>query len=456
MKLSLTDFRAFAATGMLDVRPMTFLVGENSSGKTSFLAALNYIWQLRGRSLFSPSFNRPPFDLGTFEEIVHRAKGKGKPECFRLELAQKIKPPRRPHNAMLTPRLIEGPARDAKLTLIFESDFGESFISKVMFEYENYMLSIDVKHRFKAILSDKNNNEYIYDIEDDRSPFRYAMSAARLETIGLFDAVFWLRRMYLFGDNASPKNDGNAKDEALSLVLDAFEWMIDSLPIRTFASAPVRSNPSRVYTFSDQSRSPDGAHVPQTLIKIKESDERRWTNIKKGLERFGKASGMFNEINVQKYRSSGSSPFQINIVRNGKRSNIVDVGYGVSQALPILIDLIEGPRQSGFLFQQPEVHLHPQAQAALGSFFVEHLAQSPGSTIVAETHSDYLIDRIRVCVMQKKIKSSDVSILYFESIGGGANVHQISVDNEGNIVNTPENYRDFFVKEQMKLLGLEN
>jgi predicted ATP-dependent endonuclease of OLD family len=75
MRLSLTDFRAFASTGALEVRPLTFLVGENSSGKTSFLAALSYVWRFQERML-SASFNLPPFDLGTFDEIVHRVRGR--------------------------------------------------------------------------------------------------------------------------------------------------------------------------------------------------------------------------------------------------------------------------------------------------------------------------------------------------------------------------------------------
>ncbi|WP_397603434.1 AAA family ATPase, partial [Sphingorhabdus sp.] len=89
MKLSLTDFRAFASTGALEVRPLTFLVGENSSGKTSFLAALSYIWRFQERML-SASFNLPPFDLGTFDEIVHRVRGRTRPDTFTLEIENQI------------------------------------------------------------------------------------------------------------------------------------------------------------------------------------------------------------------------------------------------------------------------------------------------------------------------------------------------------------------------------
>src|SRR5881396_1662040 len=77
------------------------------------------------------------------------------------------------------------------------------------------------------------------------------------------------------------------------------------------------------------------------------------------------------------------------------RFNLVDVGYGVSQALPILVDTLQRPAADEvFLLQQPEVHLHPRAQAELGSFFVSQAGKK--RRFVIETHSDYLVDRVRM------------------------------------------------------------
>ena len=70
-----------------------------------------------------------------------------------------------------------------------------------------------------------------------------------------------------------------------------------------------------------------------------------------------------------------------------------------------------------FLLQQPEVHLHPTAQAALGSLFCEIAGRD--RQIIVETHSDYIIDRVRMDVRDKKtnLKPEDVSILFFETDG---------------------------------------
>ena len=96
------------------------------------------------------------------------------------------------------------------------------------------------------------------------------------------------------------------------------------------------------------------------------------------------------------------------------RFNLVDVGYGVSQALPILVDTLQRPAADEvFLLQQPEVHLHPRAQAELGSFFVSQAGKK--RRFVIETHSDYLVDRVRMEIRRGNIRAQDVSLLSFRT-----------------------------------------
>jgi hypothetical protein len=339
----------------------------------------------------------------------------------------------------------------AKLCLTFTSNVGDAVIEKLELNFLDYFLQISVDQKIRVVA--RQGNDFSFDSSEGQEQLQLNQRIGRLEKLDMSDMLFFLRRMVRDRTVSKDEFIGGA-EKVLSVTSMALEQLTQTFPRAIFASAPVRSNPSRVYTPTDQIRSPDGTHTPQTLFKIKESDEARWLRIKNGLEEFGRLSGMFSAINVARYRTSGSSPFQINVTRKGKQSNIVDVGYGVSQALPILTDLIESPPRSGFLFQQPEVHLHPQAQAALGSFFVDYLDRVKGSTIVAETHSDYLIDRVRLCIQRKQIRANDVSILYFESVGTGTQVVQIKIDDEGNMIKVPNGYRDFFVKEQMDLLGL--
>jgi predicted ATPase len=134
--------------------------------------------------------------------------------------------------------------------------------------------------------------------------------------------------------------------------------------------------------------------------------------------------------------------------------NIVDVGYGVSQILPLVVELVRGARDRLYMLQQPEVHLHPRAQAELGSLFGA-LVKAQSKRFLVETHSDYIIDRVRMDVRDKKsIRPEDVMILFFEMHKEGARIHPIEVDAEGNLVNAPPTYRRFFLEEERRFLGV--
>ena len=127
--------------------------------------------------------------------------------------------------------------------------------------------------------------------------------------------------------------------------------------------------------------------------------------------------------------------------------NLMDVGFGISQVLPTLAALFRADGPSMFLLQQPELHLHPSAQAALGSLFCE--TASSGRQLIIETHSDYILDRIRLDVRDRrtKLKPEEVAILYFERDGLDVRIHPIRFDEDGNVRDTPPNYRRFFIDE---------
>ena len=189
-------------------------------------------------------------------------------------------------------------------------------------------------------------------------------------------------------------------------------------------------------------------------------DPNTWTKLKNRLERFGADSGLFDEISIESFgRTGDATPFQIQIRKfggklKGNRRNLIDVGYGVSQTLPIITELLRSDAASVFLLQQPEVHLHPSAQAALGSLFCS--IAGPDRQLVVETHSDYIIDRVRMDVRDGKtdLKPEDVSILYFERGEADVKIHSVRLDEQGNVLDAPEGYRQFFADELTRSIGL--
>jgi len=177
------------------------------------------------------------------------------------------------------------------------------------------------------------------------------------------------------------------------------------------------------------------------------------------LERFGAESGLFSRVAVKQWGRKRSDPIQVMVTNMGRSAssaaNLTDVGYGVSQALPLVVQSVLAAPKSRLLLQQPEVHLHPRAQAALGTLFVDLLASSDKQFVV-ETHSDYILDRVRQEVAQGKVAADDVSILYFEREKNGTRIYPIDVDKAGNIVNAPPSYRSFFLQEEINLFNRAN
>jgi predicted ATPase len=189
------------------------------------------------------------------------------------------------------------------------------------------------------------------------------------------------------------------------------------------------------------------------LAKMFTSDKQRWEQLRESLDSFGKASGLFNDLEVRRIGREESDPFQIKIKVSGPAFNLVDVGYGISQVLPIVVEAVRGRKGGTFLLQQPEVHLHPKAQAELGSFLAT-LAKHDNKRFVIETHSDYLVDRIRMDVRDgKHLSPDDVALLYFERKNGNVEIKRLELDRFGNITNAPAGYRQFFLEEEMRLLG---
>ena len=74
---------------------------------------------------------------------------------------------------------------------------------------------------------------------------------------------------------------------------------------------------------------------------------------------------------MKRFGTDLTAPFELDVVIGGQVLRTINVGYGVSQVLPIIVDLIAGRQGSWYAVQQPEVHLHPKAQAALGDLIYE-------------------------------------------------------------------------------------
>ena len=124
---------------------------------------------------------------------------------------------------------------------------------------------------------------------------------------------------------------------------------------------------------------------------------------------------------------------------------ITEVGFGISQVLPVLVQCFYVSSNSILFFEQPEIHLHPSVQYHLGDLFIEAIsAREKGHDrniqIVVESHSEHLIRRIQRRIAEEVIKPKDVAIYFISLHKGLARIEELQIDLYGNIANWPDSF----------------
>ncbi len=439
MDILIRNFRSFYGQQYrIPIKPFTILVGENSTGKSSLMAAIAAICDTK-RFPLNPGFNVPPFELGAYETIATRNINGRCAESF--ELGFEERDPKSGSHTKLIATYVERKGRAEFLRFSLESDAGEMYVRLD----DGHLLSLSIKAPFKS-----GEKRTLMQLDGRGSvPEFSSMDLRTFIGMRILPAVFdKLQKEVKGGQNVRP---GDA--ERVLRTLSTLTGRITPCQESALAVAPLRSKPRRTYdTFADEYDA-EGAHIPLRLAQVLERQRSsRVQTLRRALCRFGRESGLFDDVEIRRLRGKPSSAFQV-CVRIGRRHvNLVDVGYGVSQSLPIIVQSVLSTQSRTTLFQQPEVHLHPRAQAALGSFFVSLLVKEH-KRFVVETHSDYLIDRVRRDVAVHAVDPGLIGILYFERTSTRCKIHVLTLDRDGNIEGAPPSYRRFFLDEEMQLLS---
>ena len=431
-RITLQNYRCFGSEEQsARLAPLTLLVGPNSTGKTSFLALIRALWDVAFHNAV-PNFRETPFDLGSFDDIVHYAGGRTKPVkefTAGFDFAPEI-------------NQIDG-------NIVFSAAFANLGSSPFPMtrSYSNGSDSITAKE-----IEPGSVMQWITRTDSHEQINQWEHGFPGLTPLGML--IFPSESIYVVGGEDPPPQD-DFDTSGLKRLRDTMRLYRQTVVTRPFSGAPISSRPLRTYDPIRLTHDAEGDYIPSYLANLSRRDSDGWQLLKSRLEKFGKASELFDEISIRSFGKSDGDPFQIQVRKFGKRRkgpwrNLIDVGYGVSQALPVLTELLRPDGPTMFLLQQPEVHLHPQAQAALGTLFCQVAAG--GRQLVIETHSDYIIDRVRMDVRDGTtgLKPEDVSILYFEPGDLAVKIHSIRIDDAGNIKDAPEGYRQFFTDEMMR------
>lgn len=434
------NYRGFSNT-YIPIKDVNFFVGENSTGKTSILSLIKLLdapeFWLR------QDFNTAEVQLGTFRDIVSINSSNDK--FFRIGIIE----------SHLSDRKLEnGETKDNTLAFLMTFVMDEGL--PIIYSYHHIRGNKQTKILFL----------------EQTIKYKISELSPELDEKGIDD---------IFANWVKEKLDDNGKEyvaikgnipfsrkEALGHVGDLIQSISDekelehhtySLILPQFAQklfwiAPIRSKPKRTYDGYKVESSPEGDHIPYLIGKILKQKTFA-KDFSAFVESFGKESGLFDSIKVKRFGKDTDAPFELDVTFNEMPMKISNVGYGVSQALPIVVELFLKSKGYWFAIQQPEVHLHPKAQAAFGDLIFK-MATDEGKKFFIETHSDYMIDRFRLNYRKSEPQSIIKShVLFFERYGNGNQVFPIEILENGNYSDDqPESFRAFFIHEELNLLGL--
>ncbi len=193
--------------------------------------------------------------------------------------------------------------------------------------------------------------------------------------------------------------------------------------------SPLRAHPKRYY-FLDKAKTNifldtlDG----EAIAEILKEDSKLKSNVNLWLKKFNL------HVDVGQLKDIIHS---IVVKQNSLELDLTDVGFGVSQVLPVIIQGFLSKENSITLIEQPEIHLHPTMQADLSDLFIDialpKTKKTPYKYLVVETHSEYLLKRLRRRISEKRIKNDDVAIYYVESQKEetSAVIRRIDIDSKG-------------------------
>ena len=437
VSLRCENFRCFRDTGLLELAPITILVGENNSGKSAIIQALH----LPALTLQSEDpgvclkLLHQDYDYGSFKDLVFQHKG-GESVTLSFGTIAEI--------SMMSGKKLRtnGVQATLHLTYGYLPRRKEIYLVKFVIEdAEGERLSIHPDKYSGSMKVSMRNHE-------DKAAYLSRLFIRK----GLFfepypsPFSFYTRLERKYGEEIADKLVGDIiKNDIL-----IGEFLSDFRKTRHLG--PLRTPPSRTYLYTGEIADKVGARgeaalqiYSALLRRGKREDREKASFINKALYQLGFIKNLdVQEVGPMHYE------FWTQHEESSFRANLADTGFGASQVLPVIVSLCTSSPGSTLLYEQPEIHLHPAAQAELGSVFVK--ACSPEKRIVIETHSENLILRIQTEVAKGNLKPEDVRFYYTQPNSKGHKVISIPLSEKGEfLVKWPKGFFEEGYQESLKL-----
>ena len=437
--MRIRNFKSWADTGEMRLAPITGLFGTNSSGKTSIIQALLLLKQTAESTDRAQVLNlggsHALVEFGTLPDILHQHS-----VASFLDLAVGWQPER-----PVSPVDPEHAGRNlfSASDLRFETtvraiEGGGGYESRTVSFV--YTLSSDTGESDPVELGMKPGPTIGHEI--------YAVGFEPKRAVGRPWPLPPPTKCYRFPDQVFGyfQNTGFLAD-----VQFAFEEMLAGV----FYLGPLREYPRREYSWAG-SRPSDmgkrGESAVDALLASRTRDDRisrgkghPRVSLEERVAIWLRDLGLIDSFRVQPV-AEGSTLYQVLVRRHRLAAEVpvTDVGFGVSQILPVLTLCYYAPRGSTIVLEQPEIHLHPSVQAGLADVIIDAVKHR-GVQIMVESHSEHLLRRLQRRMAEEAITPDDTALYFCESGKDGASkIRALELDLFGNISNWPD---DFFGNE---------
>lgn len=431
-KLSAHNFKSWKQTGEVRLAPITGLFGSNSSGKTSLLQLLLMLKQTTESSDRAQVLNLGDagslVELGTFPDVLFAHEKESNLSLqldWDLPSTLKIPDPERKGRILFSGK-----------TLGFEAEIEESDSGRMSVKEINYRFA---KQRFGTRKLAKGEGHYTLFPLKKQPPgnFRFIRTPGRV-----WDLPKPIK-CYGFPDQVKAYFQNAA-------FLSDFELAFDDLFARVFYLGPLREYPKRQYTWAgaqpaDMGRR--GERVVDALLASRERGERisrgkgrKSFTIEEFVAYWLKELKMIHSFSVEPIKE-GSNLYQVWVQKSptSARVLITDVGFGVSQILPVLTLCYYVPEGSTLLMEQPEIHLHPSVQAGLADVFIDAV-KTRKIQIILESHSEHLLKRLQRRIAEEQLSSEEAALYFCDMKAGFSTLRPLNLDIFGNITNWPEGF----------------
>ena len=434
-QLRIQNFKIWKDTGTIRMTPITLFFGANSSGKSSigqFLMMLKQTVESPDRkAVFYSGGKNSAVQLGSYQEMVfhHDPENKISFEYqWDFQDALRIKD-------RITSQAYSGS------TLSFEAVVGleDKQKASLVVDHLKYQLMANGGQVLAVGLERKTGarSEYKADTE------HYNLVRKKMRAWSLKDAV----RFYGFPDEVVAYYQNADFVQELNL---RHEKLFQSL----FYLGPLRTKAERLYSWTGIEPESVGFTGENTVAAILASRSRK---ISLGNKRPAKPfeeilalklqeMGLIEEFNVNPI-SQQRQEYEVKVRSKGSKDwvDLPDVGFGISQVLPVLVQCFYAPHGSIILMEQPEIHLHPSAQSALADVMIDVINSKENGAnrniqLIIETHSEHFLRRLQRRIAENKVSQEKVSAYFANITKTPATLEPLQIDIFGNIQNWPENF----------------